>query len=183
MALLIVRESVSEVTLFPSVKNYFLLLLVEKNRFQKVYFHNFIFYSPITSFRIVFLGLFWLLLTGEIPTYDQVKVLSADWAARSALPAHVEEILDRCPNTLHPMSQFVIAITALQHESAFAKAYQNGVSKNQYWEYVFEGIEFSLKLHLTLKIQTIFWQNCPLLLLVSTETYSEMEKSPKSTET
>jgi len=83
-------------------------------------------------------GLFWLLMTGEVPTAAQVKQLSADWAARSAIPSYVEDILDRCPNTLHPMSQFSLAVTALQHESAFAKAYANGVPKAQYWDYVFE---------------------------------------------
>ncbi|KAJ3117328.1 citrate (Si)-synthase [Nowakowskiella sp. JEL0407] len=83
-------------------------------------------------------GLFWLLVTGEIPTKEQVAGLSADWAARSALPAHVEDILDRCPNTLHPMTQFSIAVNALQHDSNFAKAYQNGVPKSQYWDYTFE---------------------------------------------
>ncbi|KAJ1562109.1 citrate (Si)-synthase [Nowakowskiella sp. JEL0078] len=83
-------------------------------------------------------GLFWLLVTGEIPTKEQVSALSADWAARSALPAYVEDILDRCPSTLHPMSQFAIAVTALQHDSNFAKAYQSGVHKSQYWDYTFE---------------------------------------------
>ncbi|KAJ3414580.1 citrate (Si)-synthase [Chytridiales sp. JEL 0842] len=83
-------------------------------------------------------SLFWLLVTGEIPTKEQVKALSADWAARSAIPSYVEDILDRCPNTLHPMSQFSLAVTALQHESSFAKAYQNGVPKSQYWDYAFE---------------------------------------------
>merc|ERR1712169_133093 len=31
-------------------------------------------------------GLFWLLLTGEVPSEQQVRDLSADWAARSDLP-------------------------------------------------------------------------------------------------
>ena len=83
-------------------------------------------------------GLFWLLLTGEVPTKEQVAQLSADWAARSAIPDYVEDILDRCPNTLHPMSQFSLAVTAMQHESSFAKAYSNGVNKTQYWDYTFE---------------------------------------------
>ncbi|OAJ42235.1 citrate (Si)-synthase, eukaryotic [Batrachochytrium dendrobatidis JEL423] len=83
-------------------------------------------------------GLFWLLVTGEIPTVEQVRALSADWAARSAIPAYVEDILDRCPNTLHPMSQFSLAVTALQQESSFAKAYQKGASKSDYWDYTFE---------------------------------------------
>jgi len=59
-------------------------------------------------------GLFWLLVTGEIPTQEQVAELSRDWAARSALPEFVEEILDRCPPTLHPMSQFSLAVTAVR---------------------------------------------------------------------
>lgn len=58
-------------------------------------------------------ALFWLLLTGEVPTQEQVTALSKDWAARSAIPEFVEEILDRCPPTLHPMSQFSVAVTAV----------------------------------------------------------------------
>jgi citrate synthase len=58
-------------------------------------------------------GLFWLLLTGEVPTQEQVDALSRDWAARAAIPEFVEDILDRCPPTLHPMSQFSLAVTAV----------------------------------------------------------------------
>ncbi|KAI8892613.1 citrate synthase-like protein [Globomyces pollinis-pini] len=83
-------------------------------------------------------SLFWLLVTGEVPTKEQVAQLSADWAARSAIPDYVEDILDRCPTTLHPMSQFSLAVLALQHESSFAKAYSSGVNKTQYWDYTYE---------------------------------------------
>jgi citrate synthase len=58
-------------------------------------------------------ALFWLLVTGEEPTQDQVTKLSRDWAARSGIPGFIEEILDRCPPTLHPMSQFSLAVTAV----------------------------------------------------------------------
>ncbi|TCD62888.1 citrate (Si)-synthase [Steccherinum ochraceum] len=83
-------------------------------------------------------GLFWLLVTGEIPTQEQVDALSKDWAARAAIPEFVEELLDRCPPTLHPMSQFSLAVTALNHDSNFAKAYQQGINKKEYWGPVFE---------------------------------------------
>lgn len=83
-------------------------------------------------------GLFWLLLTGEIPTEQQVRDLSAEWAARADVPKFVEELIDRCPNDLHPMAQFSLAVTALEHESSFAKAYAKGVNKKDYWHYVFE---------------------------------------------
>ncbi|KAF8591048.1 citrate synthase [Ramaria rubella] len=83
-------------------------------------------------------GIFWLLVTGEVPTTEQVQALSQDWAARAALPEFIEEILDRCPPTLHPMSQFSLAVTALNHDSAFAKAYQEGMPKKEYWKPTFE---------------------------------------------
>ncbi|VDB84731.1 unnamed protein product [Peniophora sp. CBMAI 1063] len=83
-------------------------------------------------------GLFWLLLTGEVPTQEQVAALSKEWAARASIPAFVEEIIDRCPPTLHPMSQFSLAVTALNHDSAFAKAYADGISKKEYWGPTFE---------------------------------------------
>lgn len=83
-------------------------------------------------------GLFWLLLTGEIPTDAQVKSLSADWAARADLPKHVEELIDRCPPTLHPMAQLSIAVNALESESQFTQAYEKGVNKKEYWQYTYE---------------------------------------------
>ncbi|EPX70671.1 citrate synthase Cit1 [Schizosaccharomyces octosporus yFS286] len=83
-------------------------------------------------------SLFWLLVTGEIPTLSQVQSLSAEWAARSQLPKFVEELIDRCPPSLHPMAQFSLAITALEHDSAFAKAYEHGLSKHDYWKYTYE---------------------------------------------
>ncbi|RXK38507.1 citrate synthase, mitochondrial [Tremella mesenterica] len=83
-------------------------------------------------------SLFWLLLTGEVPTPEQVKGLSQEWAARAEIPKFVEELIDRCPNTLHPMSQFSLAVTALNHDSAFAKAYSDGVHKREYWKTTFD---------------------------------------------
>lgn len=92
-------------------------------------------------------ALFWLLLTGEVPTAEQTKAFSAELAARSALPKHVEELIDRSPATLHPMAQFSIAVTALESESQFAQAYAKGVNKKEYWEYTYEdSIELLAKL-------------------------------------
>lgn len=83
-------------------------------------------------------GLFWLLLTGEVPSEQQVRDLSAEWAARSDVPKFIEELIDRCPSDLHPMAQFSLAVTALEHQSSFAKAYAKGISKKDYWGYTFE---------------------------------------------
>merc|ERR1711934_728866 len=77
-------------------------------------------------------GLFWLLLTGEIPTEEQVRGLSAE------LPSHVVTLLNNLPSNVHPMTQFASAIAALNSESKFAKAYEQGVHKSKYWETTFE---------------------------------------------
>lgn len=83
-------------------------------------------------------SLFWLLLTGEVPNTTQVQSLSKDWASRSSIPKNVEDLIDSLPKTLHPMSQLSIAVTALQNDSKFAQAYQNGIPKSQYWDYTYE---------------------------------------------
>ncbi|XP_011495374.1 PREDICTED: probable citrate synthase 2, mitochondrial [Ceratosolen solmsi marchali] len=83
-------------------------------------------------------GLFWLLLTGDVPKDAQVKAISEEWASRSALPVHVTKALNNFPKTLHPMSQFSAAITILNSESEFVKAYSSGVHKSKYWETTYE---------------------------------------------
>ncbi|ESO82100.1 hypothetical protein LOTGIDRAFT_170380 [Lottia gigantea] len=83
-------------------------------------------------------GLFWLLVTGEIPTQAQADAITNEWNQRASIPNHVITMLNNFPTNLHPMSQFSAAITALNSESKFAKAYAEGVNKSKYWEYVYE---------------------------------------------
>ncbi|NOT36068.1 MAG: citrate (Si)-synthase [Saprospiraceae bacterium] len=83
-------------------------------------------------------GLFWLMLTGDIPTEEQLKWVSKDWANRSEVPPHVFTVLDSIGNSVHPMTQFTIGIMALQSTSIFAKKYDEGIPKSQYWEYMYE---------------------------------------------
>ncbi|XP_033221510.1 probable citrate synthase 2, mitochondrial [Belonocnema kinseyi] len=83
-------------------------------------------------------GLFWLLITGDVPTEAQVKAISKEWSTRSALPSHVTKALNDFPKHLHPMTQFSAAITLLNSESEFVKAYTGGVHKSKYWESVYE---------------------------------------------
>merc|ERR1719495_769647 len=83
-------------------------------------------------------GLFWLLLTGDVPTQAQVNALSKEWADNADLPTHVANMLNNFPSHLHPMAQFTAAITALNSESKFAQAYSEGVHKSKYWELCYE---------------------------------------------
>lgn len=83
-------------------------------------------------------SMFWLLLTGQVPSTNQVRGLSREWAEKAQLPAFVNKMLDDFPKDLHPMTQFACAVSALNHESVFAKAYAQGMNKADYWEPVFD---------------------------------------------
>lgn len=83
-------------------------------------------------------GLFYLMLIGEVPNQEQVDHVSATWARRSHVPNYVFDVIESFPASAHPMTQFTAAILALQTESKFAKAYSEGISKKEYWAYVYE---------------------------------------------
>lgn len=85
-------------------------------------------------------GLFYLLLTGELPTDADVAELSADWRKRAKVPAHVFKTIDALPKDTHPMTQFVTGIMAMQTDSVFAKKYAEGVNKKDYWSFVYEDV-------------------------------------------
>jgi citrate synthase len=83
-------------------------------------------------------GLFYLLLTGEVPSEGDVRELTSDWRNRSKMPAHVFKAIDALPVDAHPMTQFVTGVMAMQTESQFAKKYAEGVNKKDYWMYAYE---------------------------------------------
>ncbi|MBL7793090.1 MAG: citrate (Si)-synthase, eukaryotic [Saprospiraceae bacterium] len=83
-------------------------------------------------------GLFWLMMVGEIPTAEQVDWLSAEWRKRSRVPDHVFAMLDSLPVDTHPMTQFIAAISAMQTSSNFAKRYDEGLNKAEYWDPTYE---------------------------------------------
>ena len=83
-------------------------------------------------------GLFYLMLVGDLPTEEDVHHLTSVWQRRSHVPNHVFATIEALPVATHPMTQFVVAIMALQTESQFAKNYAKGMSKKDYWEAVFD---------------------------------------------
>ncbi|KAJ0443861.1 Citrate synthase [Helianthus annuus] len=83
-------------------------------------------------------GLLWLLLTGKVPSKEQVDALSSELRSRATIPDHVYKAIDALPITAHPMTQFTTGVMALQVQSEFSKAYENGIHKSKYWEPTFE---------------------------------------------
>ena len=83
-------------------------------------------------------GLFYLMLVGEIPTQEEVDAISQEWRERAEIPAHTFAALDSLSTDVHPMTQFIIAISSLQTESIFAKRYAEGMHKSEYWDATYE---------------------------------------------
>src|SRR5680860_394171 len=85
-------------------------------------------------------GLFWLMLTGEVPTKSQVEELADEWERRSKVPEHTFKMIDSLPKDTHPMTQYSMAIASMQTDSDFAKKYSEGISKKEYWDPTFEDV-------------------------------------------
>ncbi len=95
-------------------------------------------------------GLYYLLMTGELPTEAQALEVEASWATRSHVPRHVFKVLRDMPEDTHPMALFSQAILTLQTDSEFAKRYAEGMNKMDYWEPALDDA-----LHLTSKLGVI----------------------------
>ena len=78
------------------------------------------------------------MLLGELPTEEDAEHITSNLQRRSHVPRHVFDTIDATPLRTHPMTQFVIAIMALQTESVFSKMYSEGMSKKDYWAATFD---------------------------------------------
>jgi len=83
-------------------------------------------------------GLFHLMLTGEVPTQEDVQWISEEWQKRADVPQHVFDALETLPKDAHPMTQFSMAIIAMGTESVFNKRYAEGMVKSDYWDATYE---------------------------------------------
>lgn len=92
-------------------------------------------------------GLYYLLLTGDIPTEEDVQDVIDEFRKRRILPRYVYEVIDAMPCCSHPMPIFSTAIMTMQRESFFTKKYNAGLSKMELWEPMFEdGLNLLAKL-------------------------------------
>jgi len=83
-------------------------------------------------------GLYYLLMTGEIPTRAQAEEVEKEWASRAVVPDYVFKMIRSMPKETHPMVLLSQAVLALESGSKFAKAYHDGVKKDAYWESTLE---------------------------------------------
>lgn len=83
-------------------------------------------------------GLYYLLLTGEIPEEHEVKSLVTDFKNRSVVPRYVWDVIDAFPSNSHPMAILSAAVMSLERESHFNDKYKRGMNKMDYWSSTYE---------------------------------------------
>jgi len=81
--------------------------------------------------------IFWLLLTGELPSPAELADLQAEFRDAGSVPDYVWSVLEAMPKGSHPMTMLDTAILVLQHESKFAARYHE-MAKTEYWEAALE---------------------------------------------
>ena len=79
-------------------------------------------------------GHIWLLLTGEVPTEEQVKWLCEELKKRRELPEATKAMLRAMDRDTHPMTMFSAGILSLQGQSEYLKAYNKGLGKMDHWQ-------------------------------------------------
>ena len=83
-------------------------------------------------------GIFYLVLTGDLPNRENVDGVTAEWQRRGILAEYVKSALDALPLDTHPMTQLSIGIMAMQKDSLAAKKYREGIDKYDLWDPTFE---------------------------------------------
>ena len=82
--------------------------------------------------------IYYLLITGELPDAEALKDLQEELKKRAEVPSYVFNVIDAMPKDSHPMSMLNTAILAMEYESKFRKAYDEGIGKDQLWDPMFE---------------------------------------------
>lgn len=81
---------------------------------------------------------FYLLLTGDVPTDNEVEQVKVEFKKRKAVPQYVFDVINALPADTHPMVSLSAAIVAMQRESEFVKRYNAGMKKSDYWDPTYE---------------------------------------------
>lgn len=77
--------------------------------------------------------IFWLLVTGSLPTAPELKSFQKDLRDNAEVPEYVWKVLRAMPKKSHPMAMLTTAILVMQKDSAFHARYAQGMAKTDYW--------------------------------------------------
>ncbi len=82
--------------------------------------------------------IFFLLCTGSLPNDAEREELRYAFAAHAKLPDYLWNVLAAMPSDSHPMAMLSAGLMALERESSFRRAYDQGASKDKLWEATLE---------------------------------------------
>lgn len=77
---------------------------------------------------------FWLLVTGQRATSEELDELRKVFAKYYQIPDYVVKTLKAMHPDSHPMAMLSAGLLAMEHESEFRKAYDSGVGKDGLWK-------------------------------------------------
>ena len=83
-------------------------------------------------------GMLFLLMTGEVPSYEDAEALRVELIQKAKLPAETITLMQSLPTSIPSLTQLSIGLMSLQTHSHFAKAYSQGIKKADYWKPIFE---------------------------------------------
>ena len=99
-----------------------------------------------------------MLLTGEFPNEWEIEGFKKEMFIRGQLTADQENLIKSLPKNMHPMTQLSTGILACQPGSKFAKEYQKGIRKTDYWQPILEdGLDLCAKIS---RIASLIYHNC-----------------------
>ena len=85
-------------------------------------------------------GLYYLLLTGEIPTLAEAQEVEDEWNKRSEVPQYVFDVLKAMPAKSHALTKFSAAILAMQSESTLYSEIWRGNAPGRLLEIYIRGL-------------------------------------------
>ena len=68
-------------------------------------------------------GVIYLLLTGDLPTENNIAEVLDEFKKRHIVPRYVYDVIDAFPAGSHPMTIFSTAILTMHRESFFTRKY------------------------------------------------------------
>ncbi|XP_054004079.1 probable citrate synthase 2, mitochondrial [Hylaeus anthracinus] len=92
-------------------------------------------------------AVFWLLLTGDVPTHEQTASLIADWTSRRQKRKDwwsgpgggiVGSVLQTLPKTTSPLGRLSVALTVFDSSKHIKEALKNRAASHTHWEYTYE---------------------------------------------
>jgi citrate synthase len=81
---------------------------------------------------------FYLLLTGDLPSQEQLVDLQNQLIAHQDVPEYVWKVIDAMPENSHPMTMLSIAIQSMRVDSLFVEKFNEGTPKDDYWKWILE---------------------------------------------